>query len=78
MIILEDFIYERQANDYLVQIRIATNPHLKKEDQQAFINELMARRRQVGGIKEEKIDRAALDRLRKTLKNESRSKIKVK
>ena len=71
-------ISERKAQEYLVQVRVATNPHLKPEDQQRFVNELVAMQRSIRGVETGKLDKAGLARLRDRLNKESRSKVKVK
>lgn len=77
MIILQDRISERQNEDAITQLRIISNPHMEQDAQKEFINQLMARRRRFRGIVEDKLDRAALERLRSQLKKESKA-VKVK
>jgi hypothetical protein len=78
VIILQDKIMARQTDQMIADLRIISNPHLEKDAQKELVNELMARRARLRGTFEEpEIDRAALARLKETLKKESKA-IKVK
>jgi len=62
-----------------MDLRIATNPHLKEEEAKKLLTELLNRRREIWGPDErsDKFDKQAFDLLRQQLKNSSKS-IKVK
>jgi hypothetical protein len=76
-VLLQDRIQLRQTDEILTQVRIATNPHLKAEEQREFVDTLMRQRRALLGVQEETLDRAALARLKDRLKKESKA-VKVK
>ncbi len=75
--ILQDKIVLRQTEDIITQLRITTNPHLPAAEQREFAEQLMAKRRAITGIDDSQLDRAALNRLKDTLKKESKA-VKVK
>lgn len=75
---LQPIIRRRQAEHYLMWLRIVDHPHMEKNDRKKFANELIKQVRSADGPGDDKLDRAGLNRLRKALKNEKKSKIKVK
>lgn len=77
VIILQDKIMLRQTEEVITNLRIATNPHLKPDEQKEFAEQLMARRRQITGVQDDQLDRSALNRLKEQLKKESKA-VKVK
>ena len=73
--ILSEAITKRLIDRITMDLRIASNPHLKPEDQKAFIKELQDRRRALYGVGENTapLDKAALDMLKSQLKNSSKA-----
>lgn len=72
-------ITKRLIDKLLMDLRVATNPHLEAKEAKAFLQELLDRRRAIWGPDErsEKFDKDALDMLKAQLKNNSKA-IKVK
>lgn len=61
----------RKASDLLMQLRIASNPHLEEKDARPFVEELMAAARRYGDYEEQEsraFDRQKVEQLRAALK----------
>lgn len=79
MIILGEEITKRLIDGLMLDLRISTNPHLEEQQQKAFLQDLLDRRRQVWGPDDHSgdLDKSALEALKAQLKNNSKA-IKVK
>lgn len=77
--ILGEQITKRLINKILMDLRIATNPHLQEPEAKKLVDELMAQRRALWGPAEHggTLDKSTLDMLKDRLKKNSNS-IKVK
>jgi hypothetical protein len=58
-------------DEYLIQLRIATNPHLEADAAREFINTLTSQRAQLQGINNSRLDRAGLARLKEKMRTNS-------
>lgn len=79
LIILGEEISKRLIDKLLMDLRVATNPHLEPREAEKFYKELMDRRRILWGPMEHggTLDKQALDMLKAQLQNTSQA-IKVK
>lgn len=77
--LLGENITKRMVDQLLMDLRIATNPHLGEADQKSLVEELLSKRRALYGpnVSHAPLDKAALDLLKSQLKNSSKA-IKVK
>lgn len=67
LIELSKAIRLRVIDDYLIQSRIAANPHMQKDDAEQFITTLVNERRQIEGFdptENDQLDRAGLANLK--------------
>jgi hypothetical protein len=60
-----------------MELAIARNPHLEPKHQRRLSEALMSEQRQLQGIKDDKLDRAGLARLKEVMRQNSKM-IKVK
>lgn len=68
----------RQIDNRLMETQIAMTPHADEAGRKSFVEALQAERRKITGIEENaKLDRAALNRLKNQLSEESKM-LKVK
>lgn len=72
-------IYQRQTDDLLIKLRIASNPHLESKHAQEFVDMLMKQRNDLYDLDdiEPELDKEAFMELKRELQK-NRSKIGVK
>lgn len=72
---LSDEIQKRQIDDWLIQVRITTNPHLEPKNARPFVESLLAQRRRLHGDADPQaqLDLDAVKSLKDQLSKESRS-----
>lgn len=64
--LLSEEIKNRQLDEYIIQLRIATNPHLDPKDARMFAETLVNMKRQGKPIDDRPFDRSRFEELRKT------------
>lgn len=71
---LGEEITKRLVDKLLMELRIATNPHLEQDEAKKLLQELLDRRRELYGPDEhgEELDKEALDALKQQIQNNSK------
>lgn len=73
--LLSERITKRLISKIIMDLRIATNPHLEQPEAKKLIDELQERHRAVFGVPDHagELDKEALDMLKAQLKNNSKA-----
>ena len=60
----------RQIDKVIMDVQVASAPHLEEKDAKSFITDLTTRRKQFGGIEQDdrEFDRSKVEQLRQALK----------
>lgn len=66
VVLLSEEIKNRQLDEYIIQLRIATNPHLDPKEARTFAETLVSMKRQSKPIEDRPFDRTKFEQLRKT------------